>query len=185
MLPAKLFPRSAVSPALVSHRRTPVASHGACFGIDSASGKNYGVAISLRERITDPGNIWNAEFLSSRGTEANLDQASPIHAFSRSAGARDDGPGIPFGSLTGPGFTPAVLRLVTTGTGSGMTNFPGSISPVVPLRFDYLFGWAPTARSRVCARQSGDADGLRILRVVSPLYRPRSGVFERLSLGSG
>ncbi|KAL7002989.1 hypothetical protein U1Q18_004149 [Sarracenia purpurea var. burkii] len=115
---------------------------------------------------------------SSWGTEANLDQASPIHTFSRSAGARDDGAVIPFGSLTGPGFTPAVLR-------SGMTNFPGLISPVVPLRFDYLSGWAPTARSRVCARQFGDADGLRILRVVSPLCRPRSGVFERLSLGSG
>ncbi|KAL6993297.1 hypothetical protein U1Q18_011412, partial [Sarracenia purpurea var. burkii] len=65
-----------------------------------------------------------------------------------------------------PRFTPAVLRSVTTGTRSGMTNFPGSISPVVPLRFDYLSGWAPTARSRVCARQSGDPDGLRILRVV-------------------
>ncbi|KAL6978040.1 hypothetical protein U1Q18_049010 [Sarracenia purpurea var. burkii] len=67
---------------------------------------------------------------------------------------------------SGPGFTPAVLRSVTTGTRSGMTNFPGLISPVVPLRFDYLSGWAPTARSKVCARQSGDADGLRILRVV-------------------
>ncbi|KAL6972843.1 hypothetical protein U1Q18_027017 [Sarracenia purpurea var. burkii] len=133
---------------------------------DSASGENYGVAISLRERITDPGHIWNAEFLSSRGTEANLDQASPIHAFSRSPGARDDGPVILFGSLTGPGFTPAVLRSVTTGTRSGMTNFSGLIYPVVALRFDYLSGWAPTARSRVCARQSGDADGLRILRVV-------------------
>ncbi|KAL6962010.1 hypothetical protein U1Q18_036966 [Sarracenia purpurea var. burkii] len=53
------------------------------------------------------------------GTEANLDQASPIHTFSRSAGARDDGPVIPFGSVTGPGFTPAVLRSATTDTGSG------------------------------------------------------------------
>ncbi|KAL6987303.1 hypothetical protein U1Q18_013053 [Sarracenia purpurea var. burkii] len=55
----------------------------------------------------------------NRGTEANLDQASPIHTFSRSAGARDDGPVIPFGSVTGPGFTPAVLRSATTDTGSG------------------------------------------------------------------
>ncbi|KAL7002547.1 hypothetical protein U1Q18_003698, partial [Sarracenia purpurea var. burkii] len=42
----------------------------------------------------------------------------------------------------------------------------------------YPSGWAPIARSRVCALQSGDANGLRILRVVSPLCRPRSGVLN-------
>ncbi|KAL6990817.1 hypothetical protein U1Q18_008939 [Sarracenia purpurea var. burkii] len=97
------------------------------------------------ERMADPRHIWNTEFMSSRGTEMNLDPASPTNAFSRSVDVRDDGPVIPFGFLTGltwaidplnhestlyrasgPGFAPVVLRSVTTGMRSGMTDFPGS-----------------------------------------------------------
>ncbi|KAL6991985.1 hypothetical protein U1Q18_010096 [Sarracenia purpurea var. burkii] len=102
MLPAKLFSQicSTSGSVLVSVGLGERGSSRLNLVQDSASGENYGVAISLRERITDPGHIWSAEFLSSRGTEANLDQASPIHTFSRSAGAQDDGPVIPFGSLT-------------------------------------------------------------------------------------
>ncbi|KAL6980230.1 hypothetical protein U1Q18_021872 [Sarracenia purpurea var. burkii] len=69
----------------------------------------------------------------------------------------------------GLGFVPVVLRSVTTDIRSGVTDFSGSISSIVPSRFDYLSSWAPTARSRVYALQSGDADGLCILRVVSSL----------------
>ncbi|KAL7001370.1 hypothetical protein U1Q18_002520, partial [Sarracenia purpurea var. burkii] len=48
-----------------------------------------------------------------------------------------------------------------------------------------LSGWAPVTRSRVCALQPGDFDGLRVLRAVCLLGQSRSGVSDRSLLGRG
>ncbi|KAL6975992.1 hypothetical protein U1Q18_024786 [Sarracenia purpurea var. burkii] len=56
---------------------------------------------------------------ASRDTKTNLDPASPTRALSRSAGIRDDGSIIPFGSLTGLIWQPILSFDLKLGSDSG------------------------------------------------------------------